>query len=136
MENYLEERRNIENPFHPSHIYPNRLTVSPFAKKKKTKTTTKRSRTENNRDNKRQRKARKLEGCFLPPKATLPIFTLASQAATKTTTTTTTAMAHSPPAIPILPATVTTTPTQSCKVCRIRGKPCPFSTKPAQPLHY
>ena len=38
MESYLEERRSIENPFHPSHIYPNRPTISPFAKKKKTKT--------------------------------------------------------------------------------------------------
>ena len=72
MEAYMEERRNIENPFHPNHIHPNRLSAFPFtrfhiSKKKKAKTPVKRSKIKNQKTNSRQRKERKLEGCCPPP---------------------------------------------------------------------
>ena len=91
MENYLEERRNIENPFNPSCIYPNGPTVSPLPRRRRPKPPQK-SSTKNNRGNRRQGKVRRLEGCFPPLKAPMPLFMLASLPATKTTPTTTAAM--------------------------------------------
>ena len=51
MEAFLEERRNIKDPFHLTHTYPARPDISPFTrsqipKRKKAKNPKKRSRTE------------------------------------------------------------------------------------------
>ena len=106
-------------------------SVSPFAKKRMPKNPAKRSRTENHRDNRKQKRARKVEGGFPTPKKAMSIFTLTSMPVTKTTTTTTTATAPNLPAVPNQLAPAVTTPTaQFCEVCRIGAKPCPLFTKP------
>ena len=79
-------KKNIENPFCPTHTYPDRPNISPFArshipKRKKVKTPKKRRRTENQRANKKQSKVRRLEGHFQSPKEAMHTFTLASMPA-------------------------------------------------------
>ena len=77
MKIYLEERRNIAYPFYLTHTYPNRPTISPFAKvqtpkKKKTKEAKKGSRKVNHQDNRKQFKMKKLEEPFSLSKAPMP----------------------------------------------------------------
>ena len=93
MEAYLEERRNITDPFHLTHTYPNRPITSPFArmqipKRKKTKSPKKRSRKVNHQASRKQYKVRQLEEPFLLSNAPKPTFMLASAPTTNTATTT------------------------------------------------
>ena len=63
MEAYLEERRNITDPFHLTHTYPDRPITSPFtrsqtAKRKKTKNPKESSRKVNHQASRKQHKVR------------------------------------------------------------------------------
>ena len=63
VEPYLEERRNITNPFCLTHTYPDRPITSPFARlqtpeRKKTKNSKKRSRKVNHKASRKQYKVR------------------------------------------------------------------------------
>ena len=135
MEVYLEERRNIADPFHPTHTYTNRPTISPFvkpqtSKKKKTRDSTKRRKKVNHQVNKKQYKVRKLKVPFSLSKTAMPTFTLASVPTTNTATTamTTLLVPSKPPSTlstPTLPKTQASS--QTSKTWARPYIPIPFS---------
>ena len=93
MEAYLEERRNITDPFCLTRTYPDRPTILPFVKLqtpkiKKTKSPKKRNRKVNHQASRKQYKVRQLEEPFSLSKAAMPTFMLASVPTTNAATTT------------------------------------------------
>ena len=112
MEAYLEERRNITDPFPLTCNYPDRPIRSPCMrsqtpKRKKTKNLKKRSRKVNHQASRKQYKV-KLEEPFSLSKAAKSTFILASAPTTKTPTTTTTAFTPPTTSNPTALVTVTT----------------------------
>ena len=94
VEVYLEERRNIKDPFHLTCMYADRHAISPCTKlqrpkRKKVKNLKNRTRAESQKVQ-RKSEIRRVEGHLSQSKAAISTFTLVSMPATKTATTTTT----------------------------------------------
>ena len=52
----MEDKRNPQDPFNPTQVYPNRPKISPFSKKK---SPPKRSRTKNKKENRKEQRGQK-----------------------------------------------------------------------------
>ena len=127
MNDYMEEKRKLVNPFTPCQRPSNRQN---FSLPKKT-IPTKKKKSDSKRVSKQQHKLRKIEGCNMPTKAVMPTFMLSPAIVAMTP------IVPNMPAVPNHPATPkppVSTATNSCETCKTCGRPCPLYTKPAPPI--